>query len=532
MQIFMFNGLMCWSISHEFYKLTNKLSWHNLILQNFKNIFDKSNFRDSTYGSDSYWKSGSRSYPDSRSRFDDRSSTNDYNNASRSYQPQVPNPPGGNFGNSGNYNSRNGSTGPSGPPNFNSGPQGYNSNSAPGNYASGGPNFGGSGPPPARQQGPMSGPSTRNSGYGSAPTENLFSSIQTLSEIGKNDFASKILSAVLQTNLMGAVQQGPSNLGQGFMGNQQGPRYNDNQCETSEEKEKENDDNESSEKKDDIPLQHYIVISWKFTSVTYLYHLDGVKHRKTAMAFHARNETTLDYLRTNAQLANVRFGGKESGVPTSQCTVCSAIIKESFKRHRKLLEHRIVNKFLSPTCCGRYFKNRYDMNEHRLSLPHLRKIYEANEEKKICLEDVKAKPGKWNHDDIVKQLMSRNPVPEKHLTLDNIPPFDGNTLSALNFFDQKRQHIANHRKRKMEGGFNKEGKDGEERFTDSDDSDEEKDADGNPDSSRFSRLRERDEDDDDDDEDEEGAVVAVKGSDDEDEKDDMPFFDEAVPYCP
>ncbi|KAL7637391.1 UNVERIFIED_CONTAM: hypothetical protein RMT77_012119 [Armadillidium vulgare] len=631
--------------------------------------------RDSTYGSDSYWKSGSRSYPDSRSRFDDRSSTNDYNNASRSYQPQVPNPPGGNFGNSGNYNSRNGSTGPSGPPNFNSGPQGYNSNSAPGNYASGGPNFGGSGPPPARQQGPMSGPSTRNSGYGSAPTENLFSSIQTLSEIGKNDFASKILSAVLQTNLMGAVQQGPSNLGQGFMGNQQGPRYNDNQMggysdrnkyssrssrigggrappprhsgpsggpsrfsrerlrnlrisfpanrskydrafpvrsrsslsrkhslsrstpprdaskskrhrsnsrerresprikeendspnrkeRASEEKEKENDDNESSEKKDDIPvaaLYCHMCKHGNFTSVkTYLYHLDGVKHRKTAMAFHARNETTLDYLRTNAQLANVRFGGKESGVPTSQCTVCSAIIKESFKRHRKLLEHRIVNKFLSPTCCGRYFKNRYDMNEHRLSLPHLRKIYEANEEKKICLEDVKAKPGKWNHDDIVKQLMSRNPVSESHLTFHNIPPFDGNTfigikflrpkeatyckpckillpvgirtlerhMASLEHYDNVMDYLREKRKRKMEGGFNKEGKDGEERFTDSDDSDEEKDADGNPDSSRFSRLRERDEDDDDDDEDEEGAVVAVKGSDDEDEKDDMPFFDEA-----
>ncbi|KAB7495201.1 hypothetical protein Anas_12300 [Armadillidium nasatum] len=594
--------------------------------------------RDTTYGSDSYWKSGSRSYPDSRSRFDDRSATNDYNNASRSYQSQVPNPPGGNFGNSGNYNSRNSSTGPSGPPNFNSGPQGYNSNSAPGNYASGGPNFGGSGPP-ARQQGPMGGPSTRNSGYGSAPTENLFSSIQTLSEIGKNDFASKILSAVLQTNLIGAAQQGSSFSGQGFMGNQQGPRFNDNQMggysdrnkyssrssrigggrappprhsgpsggpsrfsrerlrnlrisfpanrskydrafpvrsrsslsrkhslsrstpprdaskskrhrsnsrerresprikeendspnrkeRASEEKEKENDDNESSDKKDDIPvaaLYCHMCKHGNFTSVkTYLYHLDGVKHRKTAMAFHARNETTLDYLRTNAQLANVRFGGKESGVPTSQCT--------------------IVNKFLSPTCCGRYFKNRYDMNEHRLSLPSF-----------------KAKPGKWNHDDIVKQLMSRNPVSESHLTFHNIPPFDGNTFIGIKFlrpkeatyckpckillpvginslerhmvslehYDNVMDYLREKRKRKMEGGYNKEGKDGEERFTDSDDSDEEKDADGNPVSSRFTRTRERDEDDeDDDDEDEEGAVVAVKGSDDEDEKDDMPFFDEA-----
>ncbi|RXG61028.1 hypothetical protein Avbf_12117 [Armadillidium vulgare] len=640
--------------------------------------------RDSNFGSDSFRKGGSRPYSDSRSRFDDRPGTNDYSNDSRPYQPQAPNPPSGNFGNPGNYNSRE-STGPrfmgnargsrynddgssrygggdgsqydngsnysnSGPSNFNSGPsnyssdgpQGYNSSSGPpGNYGTGGPNFGGSGPP-ARQQGPpMGGPSARNTGYGGAPTENLFSSIQTLSEFSKNDFASKILSAVLQTNLIGAAQQGSSYSGQGYMGNQQGPSFNDDQMggysdrkkysprssrigggrappprhsgpsggpsrfsrerlqnlrisfpanrskydrafpvrsrsslsrkrslsrstpprdtskskrrrsnsrerresprikeendssikkeRASSEEKKENGD-ESSEKKDDIPLAALYCHMCKhgnFTSVkTYLYHLDGVKHRKTAMAFHDRNEATLEYLRKNAKLANVRFGGKESGVSTSKCTVCSAIIKESFAKHRKLLEHK--------------------------------KIYEANEEKKIFLEDVKAKPGKWNHDDLVKQLMSRNPVPEKHLTLDNIPPFDGNTFIGIKFlrpkeatyckpcnillpvgikslethmvslehYDNIMDYLREKRKRKMKGGIKKEGEEG---FTDSDDSDEEKnaDGDGNPDSSRFSRTRERD-DEDDEDEDDEGAVVVVKGSDDEDEKDDMPFFDEAA----
>lgn len=223
-------------------------------------------------------------------------------------------------------------------------------------------------------------------------------------------------------------------------------RSSQDDSDTSERKDKpvkkESSEKDDSSDKEDIvteALYCHMCKHGNFTSVkTYLFHLDGVRHKKTAVAFHAKNEATLEYLRKNAKLASIRFGGLDNTVTPSRCSICTALVKESFYKHKKLLEHRLVKKFLKPKCCDRFFKTRYDMDEHRLSLPHLKKVHKSNETQKLLMEEVDGDGlAKWNHEEAIKHLKSKNPLQRDDLTLENIPPFDGNNFIGVDILEPR-----------------------------------------------------------------------------------------------
>ncbi|KAK7067555.1 hypothetical protein SK128_025726 [Halocaridina rubra] len=120
----------------------------------------------------------------------------------------------------------------------------------------------------------------------------------------------------------------------------------------------------------------------EFQSVTaFLAHVDSKGHSKVARAFHEKIAAMTSVLKQNAKLALHKKLMKEKAngrkVETKECRVCEAPMVYGNLKHKNILACKIMHKFHNQTlCCGKDHKTRSLVEEHCLSLEHLKTKYE------------------------------------------------------------------------------------------------------------------------------------------------------------
>ncbi|XP_063614208.1 uncharacterized protein LOC134787367 isoform X2 [Penaeus indicus] len=192
----------------------------------------------------------------------------------------------------------------------------------------------------------------------------------------------------------------------------------------------------------------------KFGSIKgYLNHLESKNHEEMARLFHAKGVALLQLLRAESKLASLRNTVKlrKMGVKGRfmQCFRCQTRIFGNLAKHVKTTEHQLVSNFLNLKCCSRWFPSRVDLEEHRLSLLHLRRQYEFEQRKKAKEEKEKKEweeskvpenaPPAWRR--LIHQLDQLKALHNhpSEMTLGTIPAYDPAAPTGLNFIGTKTQ---------------------------------------------------------------------------------------------
>ncbi|XP_047501098.1 uncharacterized protein LOC125047050 [Penaeus chinensis] len=192
----------------------------------------------------------------------------------------------------------------------------------------------------------------------------------------------------------------------------------------------------------------------KFGSIKgYLNHLESKNHEEMARLFHAKGVALLQLLRAESKLASLRNTVKlrKMGVKGRfmQCFRCQTRIFGNLAKHVKTTEHQLVSNFLNLKCCSRWFPSRVDLEEHRLSLLHLRRQYEFEQRKKAKEEKEKKEweeskvpenaPPAWRR--LIHQLDQLKTLHNhpSEMSLGTIPAYDPAAPTGLNFIGTKTQ---------------------------------------------------------------------------------------------
>ncbi|KAK7081200.1 hypothetical protein SK128_003592 [Halocaridina rubra] len=111
-------------------------------------------------------------------------------------------------------------------------------------------------------------------------------------------------------------------------------------------------------------------------------HKKSEDHRLLMNIFNARSEAVLQVLRADAKLAANRekekTGNANKETFYGRCVRCNIDVADAFKSHKKSIEHELVDNYLSRECCGSSFAKRKEFEEHRLTIPHLKRYVEPS----------------------------------------------------------------------------------------------------------------------------------------------------------
>lgn len=132
----------------------------------------------------------------------------------------------------------------------------------------------------------------------------------------------------------------------------------------------------------------------------YAAHFRGTMHQNSYEYHKVKLEAALEVLRANAVKAETRLatgllklGTDPEPFMKSACEVCACKVLD-LELHMRLPQHKLVENFVFPTCCGKQFNNRLDFEEHRCSIGHLKVLYTARlhilsnlEEHKVLRDD-------------------------------------------------------------------------------------------------------------------------------------------------
>ncbi|KAK8383847.1 hypothetical protein O3P69_015942 [Scylla paramamosain] len=170
----------------------------------------------------------------------------------------------------------------------------------------------------------------------------------------------------------------------------------------------------------------------KFPNIkAYLSHLGSKNHERIAHVFHARCAASMDLLIAESKLANkrrTRLRGK-----AHWCYECVCFMNTHPKEHYHSIEHTLVSRYMEMQCCG-YLYNRANVEEHRLSMRHLKNQIaydEAQQTKKEKEKELRAS-GKEEEAAFHKEVaefkrrgLEREKEEGLHpLTVANMPPHD------------------------------------------------------------------------------------------------------------
>ncbi|KAK8753571.1 hypothetical protein OTU49_000297, partial [Cherax quadricarinatus] len=104
-------------------------------------------------------------------------------------------------------------------------------------------------------------------------------------------------------------------------------------------------------------------------------HLESRNHEQMSRAFHAKGVAVLNLLKAQARLAAQRNILKQRRMGMkgriSNCSRCDCSYMGSSADHSKLREHYLITTFAKCSPCRIWFKNRADLEIHRLSDIHL-----------------------------------------------------------------------------------------------------------------------------------------------------------------
>lgn len=218
---------------------------------------------------------------------------------------------------------------------------------------------------------------------------------------------------------------------------------------------------ESDKMNDDTPqdaLKCHMCDVQNFTSVTsYLNHLESQAHQQMTDLFHAKGRLTFQLLQANAALACQRIMNKSRKVGVKgrilECFKCQCRIPFTLAKHINSPEHQQVINFMSEKCCGRSYNNREDLEEHRLSLVHLRRqmACDARKDEKedndqeqleaLGMGDLTTEEQQAALNGNVKDNVQAVKVEvAPHYTPDTIPPYDPDSALGKTFVLSKSQY--------------------------------------------------------------------------------------------
>ncbi|KAK8723799.1 hypothetical protein OTU49_011550 [Cherax quadricarinatus] len=118
----------------------------------------------------------------------------------------------------------------------------------------------------------------------------------------------------------------------------------------------------------------------------YLRHLESKKHENMKYSFHAKGAAILHFLRAESKLASQRrmLKSQRRGIkgPVMRCRKCQCDVFGYIREHAKTVEHIALRNYLRVDCCNNTYFNRADLEEHRLSLVHLKNQLEQKQKQK------------------------------------------------------------------------------------------------------------------------------------------------------
>lgn len=176
----------------------------------------------------------------------------------------------------------------------------------------------------------------------------------------------------------------------------------------------------------------------------YLSHLESKNHKLVGRLFHARNAAVIDVLMADTELACKQKPKKRGG--SKRCLMCDCYMSSTMREHCQTIEHTLVSHYSRVHCCGyRYY--RAIVEEHRLSLRHLKNQLDVDEENKKLeqkeMEEEEARREKGGftgvaafHEEVYRLKMSHES--EEELTPSTLPPHDPTKPIGLNFLYKKK----------------------------------------------------------------------------------------------
>ncbi|KAB7503004.1 hypothetical protein Anas_06625 [Armadillidium nasatum] len=212
--------------------------------------------------------------------------------------------------------------------------------------------------------------------------------------------------------------------------------------ETTEDEEGEKGDQEKEDKKKEEKEKQ-----------GYIRHLQGITHAKMAEVYHAKNAATLELLNISAKLAEMRQRDK--------------VLRRTGKKGQpvmKTTEQILVQKWLKVgSCCGQKYKSPFGLEEHKLSIHHLRAKYMAKhkdeeekteetaepdaegKEKEVKEEEMKEKedqtPEETLHDEVLRfSSMIENAqkeAEENPTTMNTLPVYNPSTMIGLEYISKE-----------------------------------------------------------------------------------------------
>ncbi|KAK8723792.1 hypothetical protein OTU49_011549 [Cherax quadricarinatus] len=171
----------------------------------------------------------------------------------------------------------------------------------------------------------------------------------------------------------------------------------------------------------------------------YLSHLESKNHEMMARTFHNRNGALVDVLMADSRLVCMRMPKKRSGY--SHCPACHFPTNTSIQEHFQTTEHTLVSQFSRVRCCSNRY-NRMILEEHRLSLRHLKNQWDIEQEtqKKIQKEEEKERERLESdasfHKEVYSLKTSNNC--EEELTPATLPPYDPDKFIGLNYLYKEK----------------------------------------------------------------------------------------------
>ncbi|KAG0714060.1 Zinc finger protein on ecdysone puffs [Chionoecetes opilio] len=188
----------------------------------------------------------------------------------------------------------------------------------------------------------------------------------------------------------------------------------------------------------------------KFPDIkSYMRHLESRRHETLKYSFHAKGAAILHFLRANSKLASQRkmLKSLRRGIkgPIMRCRKCQCEVFGYIREHAKTVEHIALRNYLRVVCCDTTFFNRADLEEHRLSLIHLKNQLEEEQRRQKMeaenqVEDIGVEENEEGtlFADTVKHMKHKTQSSDVD-TSENVMPYDPAVPTGLNFI-WKRAH--------------------------------------------------------------------------------------------
>ncbi|XP_050729209.1 glutamic acid-rich protein-like [Eriocheir sinensis] len=242
--------------------------------------------------------------------------------------------------------------------------------------------------------------------------------------------------------------------------------------EETKEKKKEKETTETDESRDPnivfprTALKCHMCDMTKFPNIkAYLSHLGSKNHERIAHVFHSRCAASMDLLIAESKLYNeqVHVRCTSSFSPqlanrrksrlrgkTRWCNECDCTMSPNPKEHCQSTEHTLVSRYMEVQCCG-YVYNRANVEEHRLSMRHLKnqisydEAQQARRERDKELRAVMTKEEETAFHRTVHEFKKEGMEQQKEdgleeLTTANFPPHDPNKPFGLDMLYKETRY--------------------------------------------------------------------------------------------